>query len=93
MEVRTTINELKRAYQRALSRGDFDFIDQVIAPKFWGLKKVRRAFEKYIGKEESPNRINPNPLDTSDYYSMKPSEQANVEGRFMDEVLNGKRII
>jgi len=63
---------------------------EVVSAHFWSLKKVRKAFEEYTGTEKSPKRINPNPYDTPTYYLMKPSEQANVEGMFMDDVLTGK---
>ena len=98
--MRVTLNRLKKEYQDAMQaieeNGEVDqyqYIDEVIGYRFWGLKKIVRAFEKYIGSEHRPNRINPNPYDTPTYYLMKPSEQANVEGMFMDEVLRDKRQI
>jgi len=90
---RVTLKRLRKDYKQALENEEYDYIDQVITPLFWGLKKVVSAFEKYIGPEEKPNRINPNLFDTPTYWYMKPSEQGNVEFMFMDEVLTGKRRI
>lgn len=63
---------------------------EVVSTYFWALKKVQKAFEEYTGTEKNPRQINPNPYDTPTYYLMKPSEQANVEWGFMDDVLTGK---
>ena len=87
------LKTLQKLYKEALQKEAYEYIDFDIAPAFWEMKKVRRAFEKYIGTKEEPKRINPNPYGTPDYYSMKPSEQGNVEGMFMDDVLEGRRAI
>ena len=87
MQLRT----LSRLYKEACKQEDYDFIDTVISQEFWSLKKVQKAFEEYIGTEDRPKRINPNIFDTPTYYLMKPSEQGNLEGIFMDRVLTGER--
>lgn len=96
--MRVTLSDLRRRYKELVKGVEAGkdtemYIDEVISYDFWSLKKVRKAFEKYIGPEDRPNRINPNPYDTPTYYLMKPSEQGTVEGMFMDEVLTGKRTI
>jgi len=89
---RVTLKKLSKVYKEACEKEDYKLADS-ISFAFWQLKKVRKAFEKYIGPKDKPHVINHNSHDTPDYYSMKPSEQANVEFRFMDEVLFGKRKI
>jgi len=84
------LRKLSKLYREAIKQEDYDFADTVISRQFWALKKIQKAFEKYIGTPEKPERINPNPFDTPTYYLMKPSEQGNVEGMFMDEVLSKK---
>ena len=88
--MRVTINRLREQYETALLQEDFEYIDMDISEAFWSLKKVRVAFEKHIGKD-GKRCINPNPCDTCCYDYMKPSEQGNVEGMFMDDVLSGKK--
>ena len=88
--MRVTINGLKKQYEEALQNEEYEFIDVDISIDFWSLKKVRVAFEKHIGKD-GKRCINPNPCDTCCYDYMKPSEQGNVEGMFMDDVLSGKK--
>ena len=99
--MRITLNNLKAEYKQLQDKMEkeeiledegqewFNFISEM----FWQLKKVQRAFERWIGPDERPNRINPNIYDTPAYQYMKGSEQANVEGNFMDEVLTSKRVI
>lgn len=99
--MRITINELKETYKELIDKIEketeesilYDSWNFLISHDFWQLKKVQKAFEKYIGTEDNPKRINPNPFDTPTYYLMKPSEQGNIEGAFMDEVLTGERKI
>jgi len=84
------LRTLRKWYRKVLDCEDEDLAYQgfnEIAEEFWQLKKMRREFEDYIGTEDCPRRINPNPYDTPTYWLMKPSEQANVEGMFMDKVL------
>ena len=91
----TQLRTLRKLYQ-GLQSCEYDrspTLEILIEHNFWSLKKVCRAFEKYIGVKGKPRRINPSPYDTLNYYSMKPSEQGSTEGRFMNEVLTGKRII
>jgi len=89
--MRITINKMKKEYQRAIEKEEYESADEV-GYSFWQVKKVRKAFEKYIGKDER-NRINSNPYDTPCYKFMKPSEQGCVEGMFMDDVLTGRRTV
>jgi len=87
------LHKLSRLYREAIKQEDYDTVTIVISQEFWSLKKVQKEFEKLIGTEDKPKCINPNPFDTPTYYLMKPSEQANVKGMFMDEVLRGERTI
>ncbi len=87
------LRKLGRLYKEAIEQEDYEAVDIIISRQFWSLKKVQKAFEKLIGTEDRPKRINPNPFDTPTYYLMKPSEQANVEGKFMYEVLMGEHRI
>ena len=91
--MRVTVNKLKEFYKRLLEEKDEEVQEQMnfeLGTMFWGLKTVRRDFEKLIGTEKEPKRINPNPYDTPTYWSMKPSEQGNVEGMFLDYYLAGE---
>jgi len=88
--MRVTINGLRKQYKEALQNEAYEYIDMEISEAFWSLKKVRVAFERYIGKN-GEKRINPNPYDTCCYKWMKPSEQSNVEGMFVDDVLSGRK--
>lgn len=99
--MRITLNNLKSGYKQLQDKiAKKELLDDEAeewfrdtSEMFWRLKKVRRAFEKWIGPDEKPNRINPNVYDTPAYQYMKGSEQANVEMMFTDEVLTGKRAI
>ena len=87
------LRSLKKLYVQLLAQKEEDYANDfyhTISERFWRLKKVRKAFERIIGTEEAPKRINPNPYDTPSYWSMKPSEQANVEACFLCDVLTGK---
>lgn len=87
--MRITLNNLKKEFDKAIKEQDDTLLYQV-HENFWSLKKARYKFKHMIGSEDKPKRINPNLLDTPDYWHMKPSEQANVEMMFMEAVLNGK---
>ena len=90
--MKITINKLRKEYGKAILYEDYEYIDVDISMNFWSLKKVRRAFENHIGMN-GKKRINCNSYDTHCYAYMKSSEQGNVEGMFMDDVLSGKKNI
>lgn len=89
--MRITLNNLKNLYDEAIDNQDDNLLFQV-CEDFWSLKKVNRKFERMVGSENKPKRINPNMFDTADYWHMKPSEQINVEMMFMEDILNFRRI-
>jgi len=78
------LKTLKQEYKAAIDSEDYDTITFLISQSFWQIKKVKKAFEKYI-----KNWRNPNFYDTQLYEYLKPSEQANVEMEWMDDVLTG----
>ena len=76
------LRTLKKIYKEAIEKEDYNIIDFLVTQRFWQIRKVRKAFEKY-----AENWRNPNIYDTCCYKYLKPSEQALFESTFMNEVL------
>jgi len=92
--MRTQLKTIKKIYKEAIkiAKKDEDeamaLVEEIVSPKFWELKKVQKAFEKYAEAWRNPNEY-----DTPIYEYLKPSEQGNVENMFMDEVLTNQRTL
>lgn len=73
------IKTWRRLYDEALKEENYDFIDQVIMPELWGLKWVRKAYEKYA---KSLGYKNP----------LQADEQMGLSITFAHEVIFGNKI-
>jgi hypothetical protein len=59
------IRTWKRLYKEAVTKENYDFIDQVIMLEIWGIKSICKSYEKYAKKLGYNN-----PLQADEQYNL-----------------------